>query len=139
MKYTIIFPLPPTDNQRLCPRRGRLIPTQQYTDWKSQCAIIWKRFESTLAADGLVVELDMPTYQEQLSYPYRVYMKDLRSDAANFAKCARDILKGRVYEDDKYAHLILELPVRLAKEAGKPPSIEIDLLPRMHSLENVLP
>jgi Holliday junction resolvase RusA-like endonuclease len=129
MKYTIIFPLPPTDNQRLRPRRGRLVPTQQYMDWKDQCAIVWRKFESTLEAEGLAIELDTPTYEEQLSYPYRVYMKDLRSDAANFAKCARDILKGRVYDDDKYAHLAIELPVKLAKDAEKQPSIEIDLAP----------
>lgn len=103
MKLTISLKNAPTDNRRLTLCRGRLKSSVAYRDWK----------ENEIGDLSKFVEYNYnkkqfkPTFQNQLPYTVKIYMKDKRTDQANWDKGIRDIItQAGVWDDDKWAYPI---------------------------------
>ena len=114
----ITLPLPPTDNRRLIFARyqGRMVSSTEYRRWFENCEIKW-----------IVEYRDLkplkPSFENQITIPYKLYQKDKRSDIQNYEKSLKDFLSKRLYSDDKYIKLDLILPVTIDKAN---PRVEID-------------
>ena len=119
---TITLPLPPSKNNL---RYSNHTKTAQYRKFESQSDMIWIR-------DGFNSHsLLNPTYDNQMLFDIRIYLKDLRSDPENYFEALRDWLKGKLYSDDKWVFFqIVNLPLEVDKHN---PRIEINLSPRIFS------
>lgn len=95
---TIQLTLGPTDNRRVTVMRGHLGPTREYANWQK---VVVREAWAQLPAgwEPLTASED-----DQLPYIVSVFLKDRRSDAANYDKCLRDVLThAGVWQDDKWA------------------------------------
>lgn len=107
----IILPLPPTDNRLRVSARysGRLVNTSQYRSWLSKSEELWfwkySHCITPLQAD----------FAHQVKIPYQLFLKDKRSDISNYEKATKDFLTKRLYDDDKWVSLDLQLPVEIDK------------------------
>ena len=113
----IVLPLPPTDNRRLIwsPRMKRFISSKEYRNWVKRCDLIF-------SSKYKILEMDDPTYGFQIQYVYKIFLPDKRTDIGNYSKAIKDFLKGRLYTDDHWVDLALDLPVQIDKEN---PRVEI--------------
>lgn len=113
----IVLPLPPTDNRRLGVFRGKLLSTKEYRQWTQKANIVWNgRYK--------VKKMDEPAFEKQVAYKYWLYLPNKRTDIGNYTKATKDFLKGRLYTDDKWVDMHLQLPVEIDKQN---PRIEIEI------------
>lgn len=118
MKLTI--PIKITDNRRhiISRFKRRLIDSPEYKAWKEQA--IWY-IKNQLSPSFKKYD---PSFEKQLVYCMKVYLKDKRSDAANYDKGVRDVLtQAGVWSDDKWC-LPAFLPVEIDKNR---PRVEITI------------
>lgn len=120
------LPLPPTDNRRLifAFNLRRFISSPEYKTWLIKASHEWDRQVKQY-------HLDDPKWDAQYSYEYSIYLPNRRSDVTNYTKALKDFLKDRLYTDDKWVDLKLEMPVLLDKED---PRIEINLKGTVHNV-----
>ena len=106
----ITLPLPPSKNEIKIPVRGRLIHTTKYNKYK--------KMVYPIIVEQLVHNPEMryiygqpmfkPTLEVQLELKIKVYLKDKRRDATNIIEPLLDVLKGYLYDDDKYILVNME-------------------------------
>jgi len=100
---------------------GRFIDSSEYRSWKTAAIFLIKK----QIPKGFV-KFD-PTFEDQLFYIMRVFLPDLRSDAANYDKGVRDVLThAGVWKDDKFCMPRFEA-VRIDKAN---PRVEVWIGPR---------
>ncbi len=121
-------PLPPTDNNLRIPiianGRPKIISSTEYVKWKVKVDKIWLRFVYDLKVNGKRWKLDNPTYEEQLTYKYKLYVDNKCKDIQNFEKALKDFMSKRVYKDDKWVKIDLQLPVEVDPNN---PRVEIEI------------
>lgn len=85
-----------TDNRRLIPARGRLISSTAYRAWKEkQIALVNQQFSK--------VRCYHADFKHQKPYIVQIWMRDKRTDQANWDKGLRDVLtQAGVWNDDKW-------------------------------------
>jgi Holliday junction resolvase RusA-like endonuclease len=107
----LIIPLPPTDNQLRIPSRGRLVKSKAYRDWETCADIYFNKFKKELKLNNKYIKLDEPSYEAQYRYKIKLNLSDKRKDISNFSKALKDWLKGKIYIEDKWVDLEIQLPV----------------------------
>ena len=132
MNTILTLPIPPSNNQLRIPiNRGNhpeLIKSQSYRDWET---LAHYKFVSFRNKFGVVI--DTASYNLQYQYKVRIFVKDKRKDISNFDKAILDFMKGRVFTDDKWVSLSIQMPVLVD---SKNPRVEIDLNPEIFSTLN---
>lgn len=87
----LMLPLPPSDNRRLQPMRGRLILTTEATEYQAEI----KRILGGMRVRTITV--NRPLY-----LLYKVYLPSKRQDPSNFTKVLKDALEGCIYDNDQF-------------------------------------
>jgi len=85
-----------TDNRRMIPAHGRLISSSAYRAWKEeQIYLVRQQFNKLRCYHA--------TFEDQRPYYVEIWMKNKRTDQANWSKGIRDILtQAGVWSDDKW-------------------------------------
>jgi len=94
----------PTDNRRLifAPYLKRFVSSPEYRLWKTLGVLAIK---SQVAGKEPI----QGSFEAQVPYHVKVWMKDKRTDQVNWDKGARDILtEAGVWDDDKWMYPIYE-------------------------------
>lgn len=115
----LILPLPPTDNNlrsiATYLRPVQLVKTSVYRSWEKKATEAFLSWQK----DGGDTFLD-PSYQNQIKIPYSLILSNKRSDISNYEKALKDFLSKKIYKDDKWIKLDLNMPVIVNKSENEP-------------------
>lgn len=117
--------LPPTDNQLRGVMNGTMLKTRQYREWENTAAMEFLQYKQ-------LTKVYNPTYEKQMRFKMKLNLSNKRRDISNFTKAIKDFLTSRLWIDDKWVDLDIQMPVivdpKLLYE-----TVEIETVPQIYT------